>query len=174
MRADDGEIVRAVLAGRTERYAELVERHAPAVFRVVRATVRQAADAEDLAQEVFLQAYRALRRLRDPDRFRGQLLVIAARRAADWVRRRRRGDEPLPLTEDPPAPAPSRPPPRLESVEAVLEALPAEARLVLALRHHEGLSCRQIAKILDVREGTIYSRLSRIHAAIRRAVEVSE
>jgi DNA-directed RNA polymerase specialized sigma24 family protein len=59
-------------------------------------------------------------------------------------------------------------------VRQVVDAMPDEARLVFALRHHEGLSCVQIASLLDRPEGTIYSRLSRIHAAIRRAAEVRE
>lgn len=174
MRPDDAEIVRAVLAGRTERFAELVERHAAAVFRIVRAAVRQEADAEDVAQEVFLASFRNLARLREPARFRAHLLVIAARRATDYLRRKRRG-VPVSLEEEPPAPRRDEQAiSRLVAVATVLDRLEPEARLVFALRHHEGLSCKQIAKMLDVADGTIYSRLSRIHAAIRRAVEVSE
>lgn len=171
---DDGEIVRAVIGGRTELFAELVDRHAAAVFRLVRAAVRQEADAEDIAQEVFLASYRALRRLRDPSRFRSHLLAIATRKVVDYIRRRRRRAEPQPLLEEPAAPA--RPPhsSKMEAVDAVVDRLDARARLVFALRHHEGLPCRRIARLLEVAEGTIYSRLSRIHAAIRKAVEVTE
>ena len=49
-----------------------------------------------------------------------------------------------------------------------------DARLIFALRHHEGLSCVQIARLLDKPEGTIYSKISRVHATIREALEVSE
>lgn len=172
---DDGEIVGAVLAGRTELFAELVDRHAAAVFRLVRAAVRQEADAEDLAQEVFLASYRALPRLREPARFRAHLLAIATRKVADYVRRRGRRAQPRPLLEEPAAPeSPPRTGDKLAAVEAVVDRLDARARLIFALRHHEGLPCRQIARLLEVAEGTIYSRLSRIHAAIRKAVEVAE
>lgn len=171
---DDGEIVRAVVQGRTELFAELVDRHAAAVFRLVRAAVCQQADAEDIAQEVFLASYRALGRLREPSRFRAHLLAIAARKVADYIRRRRRRAEPQPLVEEPAAPAAPAPSSKVAAVEAVVDRLDARSRLVFALRHHEGLPCRRIARLLDVAEGTIYSRLSRIHAAIRRAVEVAE
>jgi RNA polymerase sigma-70 factor (ECF subfamily) len=170
---DDAEIVRAVAKGRTELFAELVDRHSAAVFRLVRAAVRQEADAEDVAQEVFLASYRALPRLRDPARFRAHLLAIATRKVADYIRRRQR-PEPQPLREEPAAPALPARSAKLAAVEAVVDRLDARSRLIFALRHHEGLPCRQIARLLEVADGTIYSRLSRIHAAIRKAVEVAE
>jgi RNA polymerase sigma-70 factor (ECF subfamily) len=173
MREDDRALVEAVRAGQVERFAALVDRHAAAVFRVVRAVVRQAADADDLAQEVFLASFRALPKLRDPSRFRAHLLTIAARKAADHLRRKSRRTDPLPLTVEPSA----RPPHAehaADTVDGVVEDLPAATRLLLALRHHEGLSCVQIARVLDLPEGTVYSRLSRAHAAIRRALEVTD
>lgn len=168
---DDAALVEAVLQGRTDAFGDLVTRHAPAVFRLIRAAVRQAADAEDLAQEAFLAAYRSLERLREPRRFRAYLLGIAARKAADHLRRKPR--RPLPLEGEPvaPEPAPDRAP-LLAAVARVVAGLPPEARLVFALRHHEGLSCVQIAELLDEPAGTVYSRLSRAHATIRKAVEV--
>lgn len=172
IRPDDAALVEAVRNGRGERFAELVDRHAAAVFRIVRAAVRQEADAEDLAQETFLSAYKSLPRLRDPRRFRAHLLVIAARKATDYLRRKGRRGIPAPLTEEPPARPPNRRVAQLARVEAAVAALPPESRLVFALRHHEGLACTQIAKMLEVPEGTVYSRLSRTHAEIRRALGV--
>ena len=173
MRRDDRTLVEAIRAGQTELYAELVDRHQNSVFRLVRAAIAHTADADDIAQDAFLASFRALPRLRDPRRFRAHLLAITARKVADHLRRKkvRAGIEPL--EEDPPAPPP---PDRRESllaaVERVVQGLPSDARLVFALRHHEGLSCVQIARLLDLPEGTVYSRISRAHAAIRQAVEV--
>jgi RNA polymerase sigma-70 factor (ECF subfamily) len=171
---DDGEIVRAVVGGARERYAELVDRHANAVFRLVRATVSHDADAEDLAQEIFVAAFRGLEGLRDAARFRPWLLGIAARKAADHVRRRLRRPSPEPLAAEPEARPAEQAPDRMSAIEAIVAALPPESRLLFALRHHEGLACTQIARLLDVPEGTVYSRLSRIHAAIRKAAGVKD
>jgi len=174
MRRDDAQLVEAVRAGTTAAFADLVERHAPAVYRLLRAAVAQPADAEDLAQEVFLDSYRALARLRDPTRFRAHLLTIAARRAADYLRRRSGADRVVALGDDPPARPQTAASGLGGAVDAIVDGLPSEARLILALRHHEGYSCKQIARILEVAEGTVHSRLSRIHAAIRRALPVED
>ena len=171
---DDGALVQAVRDGRTELFAELVERHAAALGRVVRAAVRQEADAEDIAQEAFLASFAGLDRLRDPRRFRAHLLAIAARKAIDHLRRKKVRARVGPLIEEPAAPDPGEAPALVAAVERVVERMDATARLVFALRHHEGLSCVQIARLLDVSKGTVYSRISRTHAAIRRAMEVAE
>ncbi|MHC4340875.1 MAG: RNA polymerase sigma factor [Planctomycetota bacterium] len=173
MRMDDRALVEAVRAGRTELFARLVDRHAAAVFRLIRAAIRQEADAEDIAQEVFLASFAALGRLRDPGRFRAHLLSITARKVADHLRRKQMRAAQS-LQEEPAAPPPNESRELVAAVERELAKLPPEARLIFALRHHEGLSCVQIARILDLPQGTVYSRISRTHAAIRRAVEVSE
>ncbi len=177
MRHDDKQWVEEVRAGRTESFRNLVERHSAAVFRIARSVARQNADAEDLAQEAFVAAFRHLDRLRDPNRFRAFLLAIASRKATDFIRRRQRRAPFLPLLEEPAAERdgpPTETTARLDVVRRVVDQLADDARLVFALRHHEGLSCVQIAKFLDVPEGTIYSRLSRIHARIRKAAEVTD
>jgi len=171
VRIDDSSLVRAVLRGDPEPFRELVERHAAAVFRVVRSAASQAHDADDLAQEVFAAAYRALAKIKDPARFRPYVLSIAARKSADHLRRRRARPS-LPLLEEPPAPPP---PPRASLLDAVadaVDALPPETRLLVALRHHEGLSCLRIAEVLGLTPSAVYTRLSRAHAALRRALEV--
>jgi len=170
MRRDDAALVAAVRQGRSGLFAELVERHAPAVFRIVRSAVNQDMDAEDLAQETFLAAYRGLDGLAEPARFRAWLLSIAGRKAADHLRRKSRRGRLLPLEDEPPALPPSDREDRLRAIEGVVARLSPAARLVFALRHHEGLSCRQIARTLDLPEGTVYSRLSRIHQTIRGAL----
>ena len=98
---NDGEIVQAILSGRTERFTELVDRHAPAVFRLLRAAISHRQDAEDLGQEVFLAAYSSLGRLKDPDRFRAYLMRIASRRIIDRLRRKKRRPDALPLEAEP-------------------------------------------------------------------------
>ena len=67
--------------------------------------------------EVFLAAYRALDRLRDPSRFRAHLLTIAARRVADFLRRKSRRGQFLPLIEEPLAPTPRGSRAHVEAIE---------------------------------------------------------
>lgn len=175
MRRDDAAIVRAVREGRTELFADLVDRHAGAVFRVVRSAVRHGPDAEDIAQESFLASFRALPRMRDPRSFRAHLLAIAARKVADHLRRKRSRPREVALEAEPAArESGAGGGALLAAVQAEVDRLSPDARLLVALRHHEGLSCVQIARLLDLPEGTVYSRISRLHAALRRALEVNE
>ena len=171
---DDESLVEAVRGGRTELFADLVDRHAGAVFRLVRAAIRHETDAEDIAQEVFLASFKGLERLRDPRRFRSHLLAIAARKVIDHLRRKKVRARQVQMTEEPPAPERSEVRSLVAAVEQIVERLDADARLIFALRHHEGLSCAQIARILDLSKGTVYTRVSRIHNVIRRAMEVAE
>jgi RNA polymerase sigma-70 factor (ECF subfamily) len=171
---DDRALVLAIRAGRTELFAELIRRHAPAVFRIVRAAIRHGADAEDVAQEVFLAAYRAVDRLRDPARFRALLVTIASRKVIDHLRRNKTRERFVELAEEPHAPEDGEAAELWRKVEGVVATLDPRSRLIFALRHHEGLSCVQIARRLDLKEGTVYSRISRMHAEIRRVLEVAE
>src|SRR6201996_7021937 len=99
----DGDLVRLARGGDPVAFRLLVERHQP----MVRARARQvgeASDVDDIAQESFLQAYLALDRLRDPDRFAGWLAGIVFN-----VARRLRRRNPLTLLAD--WPEPPHPPP---------------------------------------------------------------
>lgn len=174
MYMDDARVIAAIRAGRTELFSELVDKYAAAVFRIVRSAIRCEADAEDVAQEVFLASYRGLDRLRDPRRFRAHLVSIASRKVVDFLRRKKVRSRIVELSEEPPAPERVRARDLAAAVEETVSRMDEEARLIFALRHHEGLSCVQIARLLDKPEGTIYGRISRVHAAIREALEVSE
>ena len=173
---DDARVIGAILAGRTELYAELVDKYAGSVFRIVRSALRQDADVEDVAQEVFLAGYRSLGRLRDPRRFRAHLVSIASRKVIDFLRRQKVRSRVGELADDPPdlRPAHETVQDTLAAVEGIVGRMGDESRLIFALRHQEGLSCVQIARLLDKPEGTVYSRISRIHAAIRQSLEIAE
>ena len=173
---DDSRVIAAIRAGRTEMFAALVEKYAGSVFRIVRSAIRHEADAEDLAQEVFLASFNSLDRLRDPGRFRAHLVAIASRKVIDHLRRKKVRSRVQELSEEPVAPAPDsgRTAELADAVGRVVDGMDDESRLYFSLRHHEGLSCVQIARLLDKPEGTVYSRISRIHAAIRRAMEIGK
>jgi RNA polymerase sigma-70 factor (ECF subfamily) len=137
-------------------------------FRVALAVLRQPADAEDVAQEAFLRAHRAFTSLRDRNRFRGWLVRVAFRLALD----RQRGDRRRRHREDAVALEVAR---RNESVEETatraevkervteaVDALPEKLRIVTLLAAIEGHDVAGVARLLDLPEGTVKSRL---HAA---------
>jgi RNA polymerase sigma-70 factor (ECF subfamily) len=141
-------------------------------FRVARGVLRDSADAEDVAQEALLQAFRRFRHLRDRSRFRAWLVRIAFRLALDQSRssRRRERRETLwavaavrPTTEDLAATREFG-----RRVEKALETLPEKLRLVLLLSAMDGHSLEEVADLLHLPVGTVKSRL---HNARRRLAE---
>lgn len=84
----DANVVRAVLAGDSERFAELVDRYRDAVYGVVLSKTGAITDAEDIAQETFVAAFGDLRKLRDAARFGSWLYGIALNKARLFLRDR--------------------------------------------------------------------------------------
>ena len=83
----DRDLVRLAVSGETWAFGRLVERYGERVLARVRRVVRRPDDAEDLAQEVFLLAFRRLGQLHDGSRFSPWLLRIAENTARNWHRR---------------------------------------------------------------------------------------
>jgi RNA polymerase sigma-70 factor (ECF subfamily) len=134
-------------------------------YRVALGVLRNPAEAEDVAQEALLRAYRNFHQLRDPGCFRGWLVRTAWRLALDTLRaagrRARReiaamGDRREPEAEDVAA---SREFER--HVADALDALPEKLRLVMVLAAIEGYDTREMAALLTIPEGTVKTRLFR-------------
>ena len=141
-------------------------------FRVARGVLRDAADAEDVAQEALLQAFRRFRHLRDRSRFRAWLVRIAFRLALDQARASRRRERretlwaiavPQPNAEDLAAANDFG-----RRVEKAVETLSEKLRLVLLLSAMDGHSLEEVAELLHLPVGTVKSRL---HIARRRLAE---
>lgn len=130
------------------------------------------ADAEDVVQQVFLSVHRALPRFRGDARLSTWIYRIALR-AALAARARRPSTEPL--DERLPAPSTEKELQLRDEARAVataMDQLSSEHRAVLSLFAVEGLSHREIADVLGVPEGTVWSRLSgarkRLHEELAR------
>ncbi|PYE43218.1 sigma-70 family RNA polymerase sigma factor [Paenibacillus barcinonensis] len=82
-------LVRLILAGHHEAYGELYEKTVPNVYRTVRFLVRDAADAEDLVQEIYIQAYRSLARYDTGRAFGPWLMGVSMRQIKSYRRRKR-------------------------------------------------------------------------------------
>jgi RNA polymerase sigma-70 factor (ECF subfamily) len=141
-------------------------------FRVARGVMRDGADAEDVAQEAMLQAYRCFERLRDRSRFRAWLVRITFRLALDQQRSSRRREQretlwavavPRPTAEDLASSSEFG-----RRLEEALEELPDKSRLVLLLSAMDGHSLEEVAELLQVPLGTVKSRL---HSARKQLAE---
>lgn len=131
-------------------------------FRVAFSVLRHRQDAEDVAQEAFVRAHRRFRQLRDRDRFRAWLVRMTWRLAIDHLRgaRRRTAREQLhvsltPETTEAAAAASER----AARLWAAIDALPEKLRLVVVLAAMDGHDIREVARLLDIPEGTVKSRL---------------
>jgi RNA polymerase sigma-70 factor (ECF subfamily) len=157
----DAALVRAALGGSEEAVAALFERHWDGGYRTALLVTGDPSAAEDIAQEAFLAALRALPRfdLRRP--LRPWLHRIVVNRAIDWSRARAlRHEVGVDAAGEVPAGEPARQ--RVGDVlESALMRLPIEQRAVVVLRYVLELTPGEIAQALDLPRGTVNSRLRR-------------
>jgi RNA polymerase sigma-70 factor, ECF subfamily len=156
----------AANAAKRLEFEERLAECGPLAYRVARSVLRNDTDAEDVAQEALLRAYRRFDRLRDPQRFRGWLVRIVFRVALDRARSAKRRE----VRETEWAQPTRRPaPPTAEDLAAssefqahfdsALDALPEKLRLVLLLAAMEGHTLEEVAAMLGLPIGTVKSRL---------------
>jgi len=154
-------------------FAARVEDSSTLAFRVALGVLRRREDAEDVAQEAFLRAHRSFASLRDRDRFRAWLVRTTFRLALDHQRsraRRQRRDEALAL-ERTAASSVEEDVARREVAERVgraVDALPEKLRVVTVLAAIRGHDLASVARLLELPEGTVKSRL---HLARRALAE---
>lgn len=132
-------------------------------YRVALSVVRNSAEAEDVAQEAMLRAYRNFHKLRDRDRFRAWLVRTAWRLALDCIRsagrRERREHAFMETTCDVPAQNTVASREFQRHVADALDQLPEKLRMVMVLAAIEGYNTREVAKLVGIPEGTVKSRL---------------
>ncbi len=183
MSAEDSDLslVRRVQRGDRRAFDALVLKYQHKVVKLVMRYVRSQAEAEDVAQETFIKAYRALPQFRGDSAFYTWLYRIAINTAKNAVASRDRspvsydldhGDraeiyelqgrmkdgatpEALAMTEEIRA-----------TVDAAIEALPEDLRTAIVLREIEGLSYEEIAAAMECPVGTVRSRIFRAREAI--------
>lgn len=175
---DDPRFVARLRAGDPKAFEELVATYQHLVFGVAVRMLGNAAEAEEITQEAFLRAHRALADFRGDAKLSTWLYTIVSRlcltRLASGERRMaRQGEETLMRlanTEGDPAAAVER-----SEVEAALHRaiaeLPEERRIVVVLRDLEGLSYEEIAQTLELDLGTVRSRLHRARMDLKDKME---
>jgi RNA polymerase sigma-70 factor (ECF subfamily) len=160
--------VKGAQAGSAADLERLFRAHWPFAYRAALLIVRDAAAAEDIAQESFLAAVRALDRFDRRRPFGPWLHRIVVNRAIDWTRARSLRGE---VREDAAAPAKTEGgDSNAPAVVAALAALSPEHRAVIVLRHLLDYSPGEIADLLELPRGTVNSRLRRGLDQLRDAV----
>jgi RNA polymerase sigma-70 factor, ECF subfamily len=172
---DDREWVRGAQRGSVADLESLFRHHWPRAYRAAYLVVHDSAAAEDIAQEAFLAAVRALDRFDRRRPFGPWLHRIVVNRAIDWSRaralRRESGEAGLETV----AAAPQPDNPHARSLAAALAELSPEHRAVIVLRHLLEYTPGEIADLTGLPRGTVNSRLRRglDHLAQRLQEEIS-
>lgn len=181
---DDTELVRAINAGRTERFPELVKRYEQKLYNFGRRMCRDESDAEDLVQDTFLNVYRYLKDFRYETKFKNWLYRVAANSALKKRRRSKFALEPeLPLEElaereevAAPEEVPEWARMPLEQVlneelmgilHQAIWSLPEKYRIVAILRDIEEFSTEETAQILNLSPANVKVRLHRARLFLR-------
>lgn len=144
-------------------------------FRVAYSVLRHKQDAEDVAQEAFVKAHRVFADLRDRERFRAWLVRTAWRLAIDrWRQDRRRtlreqsvGEPDPPLTSEELTMTRER----AARVWRAIDDLPEKLRLVIVLCAIEGHDIREVARLLEIPDGTVKSRLFLARKALSETLQ---
>ena len=170
--------VEAARRGDPAAYRRLVEAHRNVVCSISLAIVRDLDASEEVAQEVFVAAWRNLGKLRNADSFGPWLRQLTRNRARQHLRSHLRArrltvvGEPPDDAADPTGLAPDL----LVRVEdqrrlrAAMDDLPDDAREVVTLYYREGRSVAQVASLLDLGEDTVKKRLQRARERLRQAL----
>ena len=180
-RETDQALVERVQAGDKQAFGLLVTKYQRKLLRLVSRIVKDPAEAEDVAQEAFIKAYRALATFRGESAFYTWLYRIGVNTAKNWLAangRRMyastdiRDDDDEPVNEGDLLPDVETPERMLmtkqigDTVNAAMEELPDELRTAVTLREIEGLSYEDIAQVMDCPIGTVRSRIFRAREAI--------
>jgi RNA polymerase sigma-70 factor (ECF subfamily) len=180
---DEPALIERARGGDREAFSVLVSRHASAILSAAWRIVGERAEAEDVAQETFLAAFRGLAGFRADARFATWLYRIAVNKCRDRLRARAARPEVEPTRGDADGPAPEpvgetvehRSPEdvllerqRASSLERAIHRLPELYREAFVLRHVEGLSYDDMSQALGVDGSTLRMRVYKARAQLSR------
>ena len=184
----DVELMLAVQAGDEGAFSVLVDRHRSAIVNLTYRYLKNRADADDVAQEVFLRVYRARKRYQPKAKFTTWLYRVAVNASLNEARSRKSraifgaatlapGDDESPAgpaVADGTAPAPPVEAERSELralVRRAVDQLPDRQRMALILNKFHGLSYEDLAETLELTVPAVKSLLVRARENVRKAIE---
>ena len=181
----DDELIRSTLAGKTRAYDILIKRHSRKLHAMLMQVLNSEADAFDIAQEAFIKAFHSLRYFKGDSAFYTWLYTIALNQARNFMRKRKReggtfsldndeNGDPLekdaqladPAMEADPIRNARNAELRKKLAHAIGQLSPAHQEVV-TLADIQGLSFPEIAKITNIPEGTLRSRLHYAHKQLQ-------
>lgn len=176
---NDVQLIRRILSGDDKAFNTLVRKYQKSVHALAWRKVGDFHFAEEIAQDAFLQAYKNLAMLKDPNQFAGWLYVIANRLSLRWIQRNRSVMQSLEdismgeierssytryISEQRETEATER---RYAIVKRLLERLPESERTVVTLYYLGEMTAKEIGKFLGVSVNTIKSRLRRARERLK-------
>jgi RNA polymerase sigma-70 factor (ECF subfamily) len=164
---DEATLIARSLKQDHDAFGQLIDRYAAMVVNLAYRMVGDRTDAEDLAQETFLAAFKALPTFRADSKFSTWLYRIAANKCRDWLRAKRPAPVDLDAVDQRHEPViESSTPERLLSqqqvadhLERAIQRLPALYREAFVLKHVEGLSYEEMEDVLGVSADTLKMRV---------------
>lgn len=182
-----GELAAEARSGSRFAFTQLADRYHERIFKMVYYRTRSQMDAEDITQEVFLQAFRSIHRLKDPNRFEGWIYRIAMNRITDHYRKKKFRSLFSPLLdtdrEDGEETAADESTDTVDQViraefwsrvRSLLEQLPRMEKEVFLLRFFDELGIREISQVLGKSESTVKTHLYRALAKFKEATSLRE
>ena len=183
MERDDVQLIRSILSGNDEAFSALVHKYKKGVHALAWRKIGDFHHAEEITQDTFLQVYKKLPTLQNPNQFAGWLYVIANRLCLNWMRKKKPAMQSLEgtsaaetdrfsythyVSEQRETEASEH---RSEIVKKLLTRLPESERTVMTLYYLGEMPAKEIGKFLGVSVKTVHSRL---HRARKRLQEKDE
>ena len=176
----DKDLVSRVQQGDKSAYDLLVIKYQYKIIQLVNRYVKDPSEAQDVAQEAFIKAYRALGNFRGESAFYTWLYRIAINTAKNYLVARSRRSSDFEIDIDDAEQVHNLPELRgldtpeqhllndeiIEAIKTAIEKLPEEMRIAITLREFEGMSYEEIAETMDCPVGTVRSRIFRAREAI--------
>lgn len=167
MEPRDADLVRRFQRGDASAGETLFRKHTSTTLSLVTAFVGRVQDADDLVQEVFLEAQRSVAHLRNPASFASWVYKITQRVCSRWLRDQRKAPAGLESPEEVVDETPTDKQRELNRVRAAVDGMPAPLREVLHLRYFDQHSYEQMGEVLGISASAVNARLIKAKRLLR-------